>query len=78
MRSSAEFLGKESFGSAYKEAMDNGITVALKRLNLVLFRKKWFRQQMKDIGNVRHENVSALRAYFLPKDEKLTVGNMIL
>ncbi|KAL2558679.1 putative inactive receptor kinase [Forsythia ovata] len=73
LKSTAEFLGKGTFGSAYMAAMDNGITVVLKRLNGVNMPEKKFRQHLEIIANVRHENVSALRAYYFSKDEKLIV-----
>ncbi|CAI9775054.1 unnamed protein product [Fraxinus pennsylvanica] len=73
LRSTAQFLGKGTFGSAYMAAMDNGITVVLKRLNAVKIPEKKFRQQMEVIGNVRHENVCELKAYYFSKDEKLMV-----
>ncbi|KAL2542171.1 putative inactive receptor kinase [Abeliophyllum distichum] len=73
LKSTAEFLGKGTFGSAYMAAMDNGITVVLKRLNVVNMPEKKFRQHMEVIGNVWHENVSAVRAYYFSKEEKLMV-----
>ncbi|CAA3001693.1 probable inactive receptor kinase RLK902 [Olea europaea var. sylvestris] len=73
LRSTAHFLGKGTFGRAYMAAMDNGITVVLKRLNVINISEKKFRQQMEVIGNVRHENVCALKAYYFSKDEKLMV-----
>ncbi|XP_022891943.1 probable inactive receptor kinase At4g23740 [Olea europaea var. sylvestris] len=73
LRSTSQFLGKGTFGSAYMAAMDNGITVVLKTLNVVNISEKKFRQQMEVIGNVRHENVCTLKAYYFSKDEKLTV-----
>ncbi|CAA2955426.1 probable inactive receptor kinase RLK902 isoform X2 [Olea europaea var. sylvestris] len=73
LKSTAEFLGRGTFGSAYISSMDNGITVVLKRLNAVNIPEKKFRQHMKVIGNVRHDNVSALRAYYFSKEEKLMV-----
>ncbi|CAA3000757.1 probable inactive receptor kinase At4g23740 [Olea europaea subsp. europaea] len=73
LRSTAQFLGEGTFGSAYNAAMDNGITVVLKRLNAVNISEKKFRRQMEVIGNVRHENVCALKAYYFSKDEKLLV-----
>ncbi|CAA3029465.1 probable leucine-rich repeat receptor kinase At1g68400 [Olea europaea subsp. europaea] len=73
LRSTAQFLGKGTFGSAYMAAMDNGITVVLKTLNVYNISEKKFRKQMEVIGNVRHENVCALKAYYFSKDEKLMV-----
>ncbi|XP_022891112.1 probable receptor-like protein kinase At3g17420 [Olea europaea var. sylvestris] len=73
LRSTAQFLGKGTFGSAYMAAMANGITVVLKTLNVYNISEKKFRQQMLVIGNVRHANVRALKAYYFSKDEKLMV-----
>ncbi|CAA2994903.1 probable leucine-rich repeat receptor kinase At1g68400 [Olea europaea subsp. europaea] len=43
LKSTAEFLGRGTFGSAYILSMDNGITVVLKRLNAVNIPEKKFR-----------------------------------
>ncbi|CAI9768180.1 unnamed protein product [Fraxinus pennsylvanica] len=60
LRSSGKFLGMGTFGSAYMSAMDNGITVMLKRLNEVNISKKKFRKHMEVIGNIRHDNYGCM------------------
>ncbi|KAJ8773195.1 hypothetical protein K2173_028372 [Erythroxylum novogranatense] len=73
LRASAELLGKGSFGITYKAALEDATTVAVKRLKDVTVAKKEFEQQIGVIGNLRHANVSPLRAYYYSKDEKLVV-----
>lgn len=73
LRASAEVLGKGTFGVTYKAALEDATTVAVKRLKEVTSAKREFEQQMEVVGRIRHENVSALRAYYYSKDEKLVV-----
>lgn len=73
LRASAEVLGKGTFGTTYKAALEDATTVAVKRLKEVIVGKKDFEQQMEVVGNIRHANVAPLRAYFYSKDEKLMV-----
>lgn len=73
LRASAEVLGKGTFGTTYKAALEDATTVAVKRLKEVIVGKKEFEQQMEIVGNIRHENVAPLRAYYYSKDEKLMV-----
>ncbi|KAL9240509.1 hypothetical protein vseg_014718 [Gypsophila vaccaria] len=73
LRASAEVLGKGTFGTTYKAALDDSTTVVVKRLKEVAIGKRDFEQQMEVVGNIKHENVVSLRAYFYSKDEKLVV-----
>ncbi|XP_022723894.1 probable inactive receptor kinase At4g23740 [Durio zibethinus] len=73
LRASAEVLGKGTFGVTYKAALEEATTVAVKRLKEVTSTKREFEQQMEVVGRIKHENVSALRAYYYSKDEKLVV-----
>ncbi|KAL7106981.1 hypothetical protein ACP275_06G025400 [Erythranthe tilingii] len=73
LRASAEVLGKGTFGTTYKAALEDATTVAVKRLKDVIAGKREFEQQMEIVGNIRHENVAPLRAYYYSKDEKLMV-----
>ncbi|XVF50934.1 hypothetical protein PTKIN_Ptkin04bG0143600 [Pterospermum kingtungense] len=73
LRASAEVLGKGTFGVTYKAALEDATTVAVKRLKEVTAAKREFEQQMEVVGHIKHENVSALRAYYYSKDEKLVV-----
>ncbi|KAI9096739.1 hypothetical protein K1719_025918 [Acacia pycnantha] len=73
LRASAEVLGKGSFGTAYKAALDDVTTVVVKRLKEVVVGKREFEQQMEVVGRIRHDNVVPLRAYYYSKEEKLMV-----
>ncbi|KAK9994680.1 hypothetical protein SO802_024383 [Lithocarpus litseifolius] len=73
LRASAEVLGKGTFGTTYKAALEDAGTVVVKRLKEVSVGKREFEQQMEVIGSIRHENVAALRAYYYSKEEKLVV-----
>lgn len=75
LRASAEILGKGSFGTTYKAALEDASTVVVKRLKEVTVGKKEFEQQMEVLGKIKHENVDALRAYYYSKDEKLVVSD---
>ncbi|KAK1285857.1 putative inactive receptor kinase [Acorus calamus] len=73
LRASAEVLGKGTFGTTYKAALEDAVTVVVKRLKDVGVGRREFEQQMEVVGRVRHENVVELRAYYYSKDEKLMV-----
>ncbi|KAK4431648.1 putative inactive receptor kinase [Sesamum alatum] len=69
---SAELLGMGTFGSTFKAAMDNGISIVVKKLNKsVSISEPDFKRHMDIVGNLRHENVAALRAYYSSEDERL-------
>ncbi|CAK9185099.1 unnamed protein product [Ilex paraguariensis] len=73
LRASAEVLGKGTFGTTYRAALEDATTVAVKRLKEGSVVRREFEQQMEVVGSIRHENVVALRAYYYSKDEKLMV-----
>ncbi|KAK4420272.1 putative inactive receptor kinase [Sesamum alatum] len=73
LRASAEVLGKGSVGTSYKAVLEEGTTVVVKRLKDVAVTKKEFEQQMEVLGNIKHQNVLPLRAFYFSKDEKLLV-----
>lgn len=73
LRASAEVLGKGTFGTTYKAALEDATTVVVKRVKELNVGKREFEQQMEVVGSIRHENVAALRAYYYSKDEKLMV-----
>ncbi|KAK4385127.1 putative inactive receptor kinase [Sesamum angolense] len=68
---STKLLGRGTFGSTYMAAMGNGVRIRVKRLKPVSISELEFKRSMEIIGNVRHENVVALRAYYSLQDEKL-------
>ncbi|KAI4340913.1 hypothetical protein MLD38_025705 [Melastoma candidum] len=73
LSASAEVLGKGTFGTTYKATLEDATTVAVKRVKEVGAARREFEQQMEAVGEMRHENVAALRAYYCSKDEKLLV-----
>ncbi|KAK4747899.1 hypothetical protein SAY87_014485 [Trapa incisa] len=73
LRASAEVLGKGTFGISYKAILEDVNTLVVKRLREVGVGKREFEQQMEIFGNIRHENVVQLMAYYYSKDEKLMV-----
>ncbi|XP_061348160.1 probable inactive receptor kinase At4g23740 [Gastrolobium bilobum] len=73
LRASAEILGKGTFGATYKAALEDATTVVVKRLKDVTVGKRDFEQQMEVVGKIKHDNVTALRAYYYSKEEKLIV-----
>ncbi|CAN0846946.1 Probable inactive receptor kinase At3g08680, partial [Linum grandiflorum] len=74
LRASAEVLGKGSYGTSYKAVLEDGTTVAVKRLKELVVGKRDFEQQMESVGKMGHHlNVVPLRAYYYSKDEKLLV-----
>ncbi|KAE8655529.1 putative leucine-rich repeat receptor-like protein kinase [Hibiscus syriacus] len=76
LKASAEVLGKGSFGTTYKAALEEGTQVVVKRLKEVAVGKKEFEQQMELVEKAgRYPNVIPLRAYYYSKDEKLLVYN---
>ncbi|XP_009782917.1 probable inactive receptor kinase At2g26730 [Nicotiana sylvestris] len=74
LRASAEVLGKGSVGTSYKAVLEVGTTVVVKRLKDVVATRKEFELQMEVLGNMKHENVLPLRAFYYSKDEKLLVS----
>ncbi|CAL9093152.1 Leucine-rich repeat receptor-like protein kinase [Musa troglodytarum] len=71
----AEILGKSTYGTAYKATLEDGNQVAVKRLREKITKsQKEFEAEVSELGKVRHQNLLALRAYYLgPKGEKLLV-----
>ncbi|KAI3471192.1 hypothetical protein Pfo_027855 [Paulownia fortunei] len=70
---SSKFIGKGTFGSAYKVAINNGVVAVVKRLRGVIVPGRIFEEQMKAIASIRHDNVAPLRAYYFSMHEKLMV-----
>ncbi|PIN09315.1 Serine/threonine protein kinase [Handroanthus impetiginosus] len=68
---SAKLLGRGTFGSTYMAVMDNGVKIVVKRLKSASISEQDFKHHMDIIGNVRHENVAPLRAYYSSKYEQV-------
>ncbi|KAJ3672888.1 hypothetical protein LUZ60_006262 [Juncus effusus] len=73
LRASAEVLGKGTFGTTYKAVLESGEVVAVKRLKEVSVPEKEFREKVAKVGELEHNNVVPLLAYYYSKDEKLLV-----
>ncbi|KAL5209093.1 hypothetical protein ABZP36_004716 [Zizania latifolia] len=73
LRASAEVLGKGAFGTTYKAVLESGATVAVKRLKDVTLSEPEFRDRIANIGELQHEFIVPLRAYYYSRDEKLIV-----
>ncbi|CAI8586047.1 unnamed protein product [Vicia faba] len=73
LRASAEVLGKGTFGTAYKAALEMGVTVAVKRLKDVTASEREFKEKMEEVGKLVHEKLVPLRGYYYSRDEKLIV-----
>lgn len=74
LRASAEMLGKGSLGTVYRAVLDDGATVAVKRLkDANPCARKEFEQYMDVMGRLKHPNIVRLRAYYYAREEKLLV-----
>ncbi|MCL7032496.1 hypothetical protein MKW94_011437 [Papaver nudicaule] len=71
LKSSAELLGKGSFGTTYKVMMNNGVLVVVKRIRER--KKKEIDGFLEEIGGLRHKNLSSLRGYYSSREELLLV-----
>ncbi|KAK4431641.1 putative inactive receptor-like protein kinase [Sesamum alatum] len=72
LRASAQILGRGTFGTAYMGSFDNGDTIMVRRLRVVIAFGE-LQQHMEIIGRIRHEHVAKLRAYCLKTEEVLLV-----
>ncbi|XBJ17769.1 hypothetical protein VPH35_009098 [Triticum aestivum] len=78
LKASAFVLGKSGIGIVYKVVLEDGLTMAVRRLGEGgLQRFKEFQSEVEAIGKVRHPNVVALRAYYWSFDEKLLIYDYI-
>ncbi|GJV13697.1 probable leucine-rich repeat receptor-like protein kinase IMK3 [Tanacetum coccineum] len=62
----AEILGKSTYGTVYKASLAEGKQVAVKRLRERIAKSpKEFQSEVNSLGKIRHENLLAMRAYYL-------------
>ncbi|KAL1326117.1 hypothetical protein HN51_036147 [Arachis hypogaea] len=74
MKASAEVLGNGGLGSAYKEAMTNGLSVVVKRMrDMNKMGRDVFDAEMRQFGRMRHKNILGPLAYHYRREEKLFV-----
>ncbi|KAG6519984.1 hypothetical protein ZIOFF_017013 [Zingiber officinale] len=78
LKGSAFVLGKSAIGMVYKVVLDDGLTLAVRRLgDGGSQRFKDFQTEVQSIGKVRHPNIVQLRAYYWSADEKLLIYDYI-
>ncbi|OEL29182.1 putative inactive receptor kinase [Dichanthelium oligosanthes] len=77
LRASAEVLGKGTYGTTYKAAIESGPVMAVKRLKETSLPEREFRDKVAVIGGIDHPNVVPLQAYYFSKDEKLMVYEFV-
>lgn len=78
LKASAFVLGKSGIGIVYKVVLEDGLTMAVRRLGEGgLQRFKEFQTEVEAIGKVRHSNIVTLRAYYWSFDEKLLIYDYI-
>lgn len=78
LKSSAYVLGKSGIGIVYKVVLEDGVTLAVRRLgDGDLQRFKEFRTEIEAIGKLKHPNIVTLRAYYWSLAEKLLIYDYI-
>ncbi|XP_076912813.1 receptor protein kinase-like protein ZAR1 [Bidens hawaiensis] len=78
LKASAFVLGKSGIGIVYKVVLDDGITLAVRRLGEGGSQRfKEFQSEVEAIGKLRHPNVVTLRAYYWSVDEKLLIYDYV-
>lgn len=77
LKASAEVLGKGTFGSTYKVALDMGMTVVVKRLKDVKVSKEEFKEKIESLGMMNHQNLVPINAYYYGRDEKLLLCDYV-
>ncbi|XP_019443251.1 PREDICTED: probable leucine-rich repeat receptor-like protein kinase At1g68400 [Lupinus angustifolius] len=78
LRASAEVLGKGNLGMTYKATLENGIAIAVKRLNYMNeLSSREFQQQMQLLGKMRHKNVVEVVSFYYSEEQKLVIYELI-
>ncbi|CAI9780986.1 unnamed protein product [Fraxinus pennsylvanica] len=78
LKASTFVLGKSGIGIVYKVVLEDGLTLAVRRLGEGGSQRfKEFQTKVKAIGKLRHPNIVTLRAYYWSVDEKLLIYDFI-
>ncbi|KAL0380802.1 UNVERIFIED_CONTAM: Receptor protein kinase-like protein ZAR1 [Sesamum angustifolium] len=78
LKASAFVLGKSGIGIVYKVVLEDGLTLAVRRLGEGGSQRfKEFQTEVEAIGKLRHPNIVTLRAYYWSVDEKLLIYDFI-
>ncbi|GAB2225417.1 hypothetical protein Droror1_Dr00006209 [Drosera rotundifolia] len=73
LSASADVLGKGTYGTTYKAALDSGPVMIVKRLKDVIVFEKEFQSRIEAVGAMEHENLAPTRAYHCSAREKFLV-----
>ncbi|MBA0649011.1 hypothetical protein Goklo_016625 [Gossypium klotzschianum] len=74
LKASAFVLGKSGIGIVYKVVLEDGLSLAVRRLGEGGSQRfKEFQTEVEAIGKLRHPNIVTLRAYYWSVDEKLLI-----
>ncbi|XP_075480169.1 putative inactive receptor kinase At2g26730 [Primulina tabacum] len=73
LRSPAELIGRGRRGTLYKVILEDGSTLAVKRIRDWDISKADFKKRMQRIDDVKHPNVMPLVAFYCSRQEKLLV-----
>ncbi|VAH66943.1 unnamed protein product [Triticum turgidum subsp. durum] len=77
LRASAEVLGNGVAGPTYRATLEDGTTVAVKRLKNVAAERQEFASAVETLGRVQHRNLLPVRGYYFSSDEKLLVADFL-
>ncbi|GER29910.1 leucine-rich repeat receptor-like protein kinase [Striga asiatica] len=78
LKASAFVLGKSGIGILYKVVLEDGQTLAVRRLGEGGSQRfKEFQAEVEAIGKVRHRNIVSLRAYYWSVEEKLLIYEFV-
>ncbi|KAL3654438.1 Zygote arrest protein 1 [Castilleja foliolosa] len=78
LKASAFVLEKSGIGIVYKVVLEDGLTLAVRRLGEGGSQRfKEFQTEVEAIGKLRHPNIVTLKAYYWSIDEKLLIYDFI-
>lgn len=78
LKASAFVLGKSGIGIMYKVVLEDGLTLAVRRLGEGGSQRfKEFQTEVEAIGKLKHPNIVTLKAYYWSVDEKLLIYDYI-
>nr|XP_043635787.1 receptor protein kinase-like protein ZAR1 [Erigeron canadensis] len=78
LKASAFVLGKSGIGIVYKVVLEDGVTLAVRRLGEGGSQRfKEFQTEVEAIGKLKHQNIVTLRAYYWSVDEKLLIYDYV-
>ncbi|KAL8463376.1 hypothetical protein ACS0TY_033388 [Phlomoides rotata] len=78
LKASAFVLGKSGIGIVYKVVLEDGLTLAVRRLGEGGSQRfKEFQTEVEAIGKLKHPNIVTLKAYYWSVDEKLLIYDFV-